>query len=169
MIRELPVPVIAKIQGFCIGGGLEIAAACDFRIGDYTVMCGMPEVKVGVPSVIEANLLLGLIGWGKARELMLRGNMIDAEECSKIGLLQHLIKTDLLSSFIDDICKEIVANGANALRLQKQLILEWERERCLQIQLPPVLVIFKRILNLKNVLGSPRSFFKKKLLTEFFC
>ena len=82
------------------------------------------------------------------------------KSAQKIGLLQHLIKTDLLSSFIDDICKEIVANGANALRLQKQLILEWE-ERCLQIQLPPVLVIFKRILNLKNVLGSPREFFQK--------
>ena len=102
----------------------------------------------------------------ETEELMLRGNMIDAEECSKIGLLQHLIKTDLLSSFIDDICREIVANGTSALRLQKQLILEWE-ERCLQIQLPPVLVIFKRILNLKNVLGS-REKFSKKLLTEFF-
>ena len=127
MIRELPVPVIAKMQGFCIGGGLEIAAACDFRIGDYSVTCGMPEVKVGVPSVIEANLLLGLVGWGKAKELMLRGNMIDAEECFRIGLLQHLVNVDILTSFIDDICKEIISNGANALRIQKQLILEWER------------------------------------------
>ena len=127
MIRELPVPVIAKMQGFCIGGGLEIAAACDFRIGDYSTTCGMPEVKVGVPSVIEANLLLGLVGWGKAKELMLRGNMIDAEECFRIGLIQHLVEVNILTSFIDDICKEIISNGANALRIQKQLILEWER------------------------------------------
>ena len=62
MIRELDVPIIAKLQGFCIGGGLEIAAACDFRIADYSIKCGMPEVKVGVPSVIEANLLFGLLG-----------------------------------------------------------------------------------------------------------
>ena len=162
MIRELPVPVIAKIQGFCIGGGLEIAAACDFRIGDYTVMCGMPEVKVGVPSVIEANLLLGLIGWGKARELMLRGNMIDAEECSKIGLLQHLIKTDLLSSFIDDICKEIVANGANALRLQKQLILEWERAMSSN-SIAASVGYFQENFESEECSGLTKKFFQKKI------
>ena len=162
MIRELPVPVIAKIQGFCIGGGLEIAAACDFRIGDYTVMCGMPEVKVGVPSVIEANLLLGLIGWGKARELMLRGNMIDAEECSKIGLLQHLIKTDLLSSFIDDICKEIVANGANALRLQKQLLLEWERAMSSN-SIAASIGYFQENFESEECSGLTKEFFKKKI------
>lgn len=127
MIRELDVPVIAKLQGFCIGGGLEIAAACDFRIGDLSIKCGMPEVKVGVPSVIEANLLLGLVGWGKARELMLRGNLIEAEESLRIGLVQHLIDKDLISSFVDKVCAEIVSNGPNAMRLQKQLILEWER------------------------------------------
>ena len=141
---------------------LEIAAACDFRIGDYTVMCGMPEVKVGVPSVIEANLLLGLIGWGKARELMLRGNMIDAEECSKIGLIQHLIKTDLLSSFIDDICKEIVANGANALRLQKQLILEWERAMSSN-SIAASIGYFQENFESEECSGLTKEFFKKKI------
>ena len=156
-----------KNQGFCIGGGLEIAAACDFRIGDYTVVCGMPEVKVGVPSVIEANLLLGLIGWGKARELMLRGNMIDAEECFKIGLIQHLIKTDLLSSFIDDICREIVANGTNALRLQKQLILEWERAMSSN-SIAASVGYFQENFESEECSGLTKKFFKKKLLTEFF-
>ena len=79
-LREGPVPTIAVMQGYCLGAGLEIAAACDIRIGDHSVFCGMPEVKVGVPSVVEAALLPGLIGWGKARELMLRGNIIDAAE-----------------------------------------------------------------------------------------
>ena len=77
--------------------------------------------------MIEANLLLGLLGWGKARELMLRGNLINAKECLRIGLVQHLIRKDIISSYIDNVCAEIVSNGANAMRLQKQLILEWER------------------------------------------
>ena len=127
MIRELDVPIIAKLQGFCIGGGLEIAAACDFRIGDYSIKCGMPEVKVGVPSVIEANLLFGLLGWGKARELILRGNIMDAEECLRIGLVQHLIDEKHITSFVNEICSEIISNGPNAIRLQKRLMLEWEQ------------------------------------------
>ena len=162
MIRELPVPVIAKMQGFCIGGGLEIAAACDFRIGDYSVTCGMPEVKVGVPSVIEANLLLGLVGWGKARELMLRGNMIDAKECFRIGLIQHLVKADILSPFIDDICKELVANGANALRLQKQLMLEWERAMSSN-SIAASVGYFQENFESEECFGLTKEFFQKKI------
>ena len=162
MIRELPVPVIAKMQGFCIGGGLEIAAACEFRIGEYSVMCGMPEVKVGVPSVIEANLLLGLVGWGKAKELMLRGNMIGAEECFRIGLIQHLVRPDKLSSFIDDICKEIISNGKNALRLQKQLILEWERVMNSN-SIATSVNYFQENFESEECSGLTRDFFQKKL------
>lgn len=65
------------MRGHCLGAGLEIAAACAFRIGDHGVRAGMPDVRVGVPSVVEAALLRALIGWGRARELMLRGHLID--------------------------------------------------------------------------------------------
>ena len=76
-LRDFPAPVIACIEGYCIGGGLEIAAACDFRIARSDGQFGMPEVRVGVPSVIEAALLPGLSGWGRTRELLLRGHLID--------------------------------------------------------------------------------------------
>ncbi|MCY4190664.1 MAG: enoyl-CoA hydratase-related protein, partial [Rhodospirillaceae bacterium] len=79
-VRLLPVPVIAKIRGHCLGAAVELAAACDIRIGDTNTMVSMPEVKVGIPSVIEAALLPGLIGWGAAREMLLTGRDYDAEE-----------------------------------------------------------------------------------------
>ena len=77
-ILHARVPVIAVLKGYCLGAGLEIAASCDFRIGDSSVFCGMPEVRVGVPSVVEAVLLPELVGWCKAREELLPGKNIDA-------------------------------------------------------------------------------------------
>ena len=72
-IRSLPVPVIARINGYCLGAGLEIAASCDLRAASLDSTFGMPEVRVGIPSVIEAALLPRLIGWGKTRELLYTG------------------------------------------------------------------------------------------------
>lgn len=125
-LRAAPVPVIASMRGYCLGAGLEIAAACDFRVGDYSVQCGMPEVRVGVPSVIEAALLPSLVGWGKARELLLRGHIIDAAEAAQIGLLQHLVDSDKLDQLIEDILGDVVAAAPGALAAQKRLFMQWE-------------------------------------------
>ena len=125
-LRRAPVPVIAQMRGYCLGAGLEIAAACDIRVGDRSVQCGMPEVRVGVPSVIEAALLPTLVGWGKARELLLRGHIIDAAEAARIGLLQHAVAADELDQLIDDIVRDIVAGAPGALAAQKRLCMKWE-------------------------------------------
>jgi hypothetical protein len=71
-LRALPVPSIARIEGYCLGGGMELAAACDLRIGAHGSRYGMPEVQVGLPSVIEARLLPALIGWGHPRAALPR-------------------------------------------------------------------------------------------------
>ena len=125
-LRRAPVPVIAAMRGYCLGAGLEIAAACDIRVGDRSVRCGMPEVRVGVPSVIEAALLPNLIGWGKARELLFRGNIIDAEEAKAAGLLQHLVDPEKLDERVDDIVQDIVAGAPGAIAAQKRLLSKWE-------------------------------------------
>lgn len=125
-IRRAPVPIVAVLQGYCLGAGLEIAAACDMRIGDASVRCGMPEVRVGVPSVVEAALLPGLVGWGKARELMLRGHVIEAAECLRIGLLQHVVEGATLDALVTAISEDFVAAGPVAIAAQKALFLEWE-------------------------------------------
>jgi len=75
--RRLPVPVIARIDGYALGAGLELACACDLRVASERAIFGMPEVRVGIPSVVEAALLPKLIGPGRARRLLLTGETID--------------------------------------------------------------------------------------------
>ena len=125
-IREFPVPVIARLQGHCLGGGLEIAAACDMRVADRSAYFGMPEVRIGVPSVVEAALLPMLIGWGKTRELVYRGNIIDAEEAARIGLIEQLVEAGEIDDKIAEIVTDIVNAAPNAIRLQKELCAQWE-------------------------------------------
>lgn len=125
-IREYPVPVIARIKGHCLGAGLEIAAACDIRVADTSTHFGMPEVRVGVPSVVEAALLPLLIGWGKTRELVFRGNIIDGLEASRIGLIEHFVDPDRLDDTIAEIVTDIIDAAPNAIRLQKELCRNWE-------------------------------------------
>ena len=124
-LRSLPVPSIARIEGYCLGGGMELAAACDLRIGAAGSRYGMPEVQVGLPSVIEARLLPTLIGWGKTRELLYRGHLVDAAEAQRIGFLQALATTSeidaMLQVWIDDILRAEPA----AIRCQKRLIEGW--------------------------------------------
>src|SRR5262249_61896835 len=78
-LRGLAIPVIARISGYCLGAGLEIAASCDLRIASEGSIFGMPEVQVGIPSVIEAAVLPRLIGWGRARELFVTGRRIPCQ------------------------------------------------------------------------------------------
>jgi enoyl-CoA hydratase/carnithine racemase len=125
-IQRARVPIIAVLKGYCLGAGLEIAAACDFRIGNSSVFCGMPEVRVGVPSVVEAVLLPELVGWGKAKELMLRGNIIDAKECERIGLIEHLEDDDKLDLLLKDIIADILSGGPEAIASQKLLFRDWK-------------------------------------------
>ncbi len=86
-VRVFPAPVIARMPGWCLGGGLEVAAACDFRIAGYDAKFGMPEVRVGIPSVIHAALLPRLIGWGRARWLIMTAETIDAATALAWGLV----------------------------------------------------------------------------------
>lgn len=126
-IRALPVPVIARINGYCFGAGMEIAAACDMRIGVNTAKLGMPEVRFGIPSGMEACLLPQLIGWGKTRELVYTGDHIDAAEAHRIGFLEKLVEPADLDAEVEQWVSSILAAGARAIRLQKALVRNWER------------------------------------------
>ena len=104
---------------------MELAAACDLRLGAEGSRYGMPEVQVGLPSVIEARLLPGLIGWGKTRELLYRGNLIDAEEAQRIGFLQALAPVDAIESALKVWTDDILRADPAAIRSQKRLIEAW--------------------------------------------
>jgi len=125
VFRALPVPSIARIQGPCFGGSMELAASCDLRIGSEDSRYGMPEVQVGLPSVIEAALLPTLIGWGKTRELLYTGVVIDAPEALRIGFLQKLVPKRGLDEGMAPWVEAILAADPAAIRAQKRLIEGW--------------------------------------------
>jgi enoyl-CoA hydratase/carnithine racemase len=125
-LRALPVPVIARVNGYALGAGLEVAAACDLRIASANAIFGMPEVKVGIPSVVEAALLPGLIGWGRTRELLLFGENIDAATALAWGLIEQVVAPEQLDAAVEARLASLLANGPQAVRLQKQLIRQWQ-------------------------------------------
>jgi enoyl-CoA hydratase len=124
--RGLPVPVIARIDGFALGAGLELAAACDLRVTSENSFFGMPEVGIGIPSVVEAALLPRLIGAGRARRLLLTGETIGAAEAHAWGLVDIVAPPAALDEAVEGLVRPILAAGPAAIRLQKSLILEWE-------------------------------------------
>ena len=125
-VRALPVPVIARIRGHALGAGLELAASCDMRVASTDSIFGMPEVRVGLPSVVEAALLPQLIGWGRTRQLLLTGESIDAPTAERWGLIEALVTPQDLDAAVARLIDPIVAAGPKAIRLQKQLIADWE-------------------------------------------
>ena len=125
-IRTAPVPVVARLAGYCLGAGLEIAASCDLRVADGSAKFAMPEVRVGIPSVIEAALLPRLVGWGRAARLVYTGETIGAEEAERWGLVDSLVPEGGLDAGIARTVDAICQAGPIAIRLQKALLRDWE-------------------------------------------
>jgi enoyl-CoA hydratase len=125
-VRRFPAPVIARLPGWCLGGGLEVAAACDFRVAAHDAHFGMPEVRVGIPSVIHAALLPRLIGWGRARWLVMTAENIDAPTALAWGLVDVVAPAGGLDAAIEHTVKALLECGPEALRSQKALLLQWE-------------------------------------------
>jgi len=127
VLRKLPVPVIARIDGYALGAGLEVAVSCDLRVATTRAKFGMPETKVGIPSVVEAALVPQLIGYGRARELLMLGEIIDAETALRWGLVERVVAPDALDSEVEKTVASIFAAGAQAVRAQKTLMQQWEK------------------------------------------
>lgn len=125
-LRDLPVPTLARINGFTFGAGLEVAAACDHRIASEAALFGMPEVRLGIPSVVEAALLPQLIGWGRTRELLLFGENIDAAEALAWGLVEQVVPAAGLDAAVETRLAQLAQCTPGAVRLQKALIRAWE-------------------------------------------
>src|SRR3954449_1934450 len=124
--RAFPAPVIARIPGWCLGGGLEFAAACDLRIAAHDAKFAMPEVKVGIPSVIHAALLPRLIGWGRARWLIMTAATIDASTALNWGLVDVVAGQSGLDAAVEAALTSILDCGPEAMRAQKALLRQWE-------------------------------------------
>lgn len=125
-LRHVPVPVVARVSGYCLGAGLGIAASCDLRVADATAKFGIPEVKVGIPSVIVAAVLPRLVGWGRAARLTYTGETIGAEQAYDWGLIESLVPEGELNDALAHTVGMICAAGPNAIRLQKAFLRDWE-------------------------------------------
>jgi enoyl-CoA hydratase/carnithine racemase len=124
-IREHPAPVIAAVNGYALGAGLELVMSCDIAIAADHAQFGMPEVKVGLPSVIECALMPGMIGLMRTRELLLTGDNIDAAEAYRIGLVNQVVPLGELRAAVQHMAERLMSNGPRALLLQKELINRW--------------------------------------------
>jgi enoyl-CoA hydratase/carnithine racemase len=124
-IRECPVPVIARLAGWCLGGGLEVAMSCDLRIAESGAKFGMPEVAVGIPSVIHSALMPALIGASHAAWLLLTGETIDADTAASWGLVHEVIAAEQLDARIAELTTKLIGFGPQAVRQQKRLLNNW--------------------------------------------
>lgn len=128
LIRALPQVVIAALRGYCFGGAAELAAACDIRIAAESVRFGMPEIKVGLPSVIEAALFVPLIGLGRAADLVLSGDEWDAATAERAGLVTRVVPNADLNDAARRLAEQIAGYSGPALRQQKGLVRAWTGE-----------------------------------------
>ncbi len=126
-IRDCPVPVICRMEGYTLGAGLEVAAACDIRIATDGAYFGMPEVKVGIPSVVEAALLPRLIGWGRTSWLLLTGENVDARKAEAWGMVEEVVPATKIGEAVERCVRSIADATPLAVRAQKRLMRRWER------------------------------------------
>ena len=120
-VDSFPKPVIAMINGFCLGGGCELALACDIRIASEKAKFGQPEIKLGIiPGGGGTQRLTRLVGEGKAMELILTGDIIDANTALTIGLVNHVVPAAELEAKTIEIAERIASKGPIALQLAKE-------------------------------------------------
>lgn len=124
-IEELPIPVIAAVNGFALGGGCELAMACDFRIASNLAKFGQPEVNLGlIPGYAATQRLSRLTGLSNALYLLYTADMITAEEALRIGLVQKIVEPDNLMSETIAIATKIASKGPNAVKKIKKVTRE---------------------------------------------
>ena len=122
-IDSFPKPIIAMVNGYCLGGGCEVALACDLRIASDRASFGQPEINLGIiPGGGGTQRLTRLVGEGKAMELILSGEIINAETALQIGLVNHVVPADQLATRTMEIAIRIAEKSPIALRLAKEAV-----------------------------------------------
>jgi enoyl-CoA hydratase len=122
-IENVPQPVIAAVNGFALGGGCELALACDIRLASENARFGQPEVNLGVlPGFAGTQRLPRLIGRGRANELLFTGDIIDAQEAARIGLVNRVVPQAQLLTSCREMAEKIASRGPVAVRLCKEAV-----------------------------------------------
>lgn len=120
VIEEFKKPTIAMINGYALGGGCELAMACDIRVASTNAKLGLPELNLSIiPSAGGTQRLARLVGKGKALEMILTGNMIDGEEAKNIGLVSEVVAPEKLVEATENMAAKILSKGPLAVMLAK--------------------------------------------------
>jgi enoyl-CoA hydratase len=123
VIESSSKPVIAAINGYALGGGCELAMACDIRIASEKALFGQPEVKLGIiPGFAGTQRLARLVGKGKAKEIIFTGEMLDAAEAGRIGLVNKVVPADQLMESCREMASIIAQRSRSAIRISKEAI-----------------------------------------------
>lgn len=122
-IDTFPKPIIAMVNGYCLGGGCEVALACDVRVASEKASFGQPEINLGIiPGGGGTQRLTRLVGEGKSMEMILTGEIIDAQAAFAIGLVNHVVPADQLETKTMDIANRMAEKSPIALRLAKEAV-----------------------------------------------
>ncbi|MCZ7557965.1 MAG: enoyl-CoA hydratase-related protein [Bacteroidia bacterium] len=124
-LRTHPLPVIARLNGHAIAGGCGLALACDIVVAAEAARLGFPEVRIGFVPAIVGRLLTERVGIGRARELLIRGNLLSAKEAQAWGMVNHVVPPERLDETVYSIAKEIATQTSpQAVSMTRQLLLD---------------------------------------------
>ncbi len=122
-VERLSKPTVAAIRGYCVGGGCDLAAACDIRVATEDSTFGMPVARLGIlVSYDEMRRLVRLIGYGNTKDLLVTGRLVDAAEAQRIGLVTRVVARDELERCVDDLVASIVRLSPLSHRLHKEMM-----------------------------------------------
>ena len=127
VIRDFPAPVIAKIDGYCLGGGLELALACDLRVATDRSSFGTPEISLGlIPGGGGTQRLTRILGETRAKELVFRGNHIDADRAEEWGLINRSVERDEFDDTVEEFVSDLAGGPPIGLKIAKKVMNEGE-------------------------------------------
>jgi enoyl-CoA hydratase len=124
-VRTAPVVTIAAVHGYCIGAGFELALACDLRVATTSASFGLPEIKVGIPSVVDAALLPGYVGASLAQEMILTGDLYPVGRFAASGLCNEVVEPDRLDTAVQGWLARTARHTATVTAAQKRLFEVW--------------------------------------------
>lgn len=125
-VKDCDIPVAVAMRGYVIGGALEIAAAADFRVGGQSSWYSMPEVRIGIPSVLESVNLPRLMGWTKAQELILTGNRFTADDMERCGFLNSVVADEDIDNTALSYLRDTMESSRDVIAQQKRLFRTWK-------------------------------------------
>lgn len=161
-LAKLPMPTIAAIEANALGGGLELALACDIRVASENAKLGLPEVRLAVtPGAGGTQRLSRVIGVGRAKELSLTGRIIDAHEAERIGLVSRVVPTGQAKAAAYEIGNEIAQRGPLAVREVKRLI-DQSADLALDDGIKAEVDASERVFNSEDMLEGAHAFFEKR-------